>query len=31
MIDLERDALFKVIKWRMPLEEVYRLVTHKEL
>lgn len=31
MIDLERDALFKVIKWLMPLEEVYRLVTHKEI
>lgn len=31
MIDLERDALFKVIKWRIPIEEVYRLVTHKEL
>lgn len=30
MIDLERDALFKVMKWWIPLEEVYRLVTHKE-
>ncbi len=31
MIDLERDALFKVIKGYMPVEETYRLVTHKEL
>jgi type II secretory ATPase GspE/PulE/Tfp pilus assembly ATPase PilB-like protein len=29
MINLERDALFKSMKGRVPLKEVYRIVTHK--
>lgn len=28
MISLERDAVFKVIKWNLPLEQVYKLVKH---
>ncbi len=29
MISLERDAVFKVIKWIIPIEQVYKLVKHK--
>jgi type IV pilus assembly protein PilB len=28
MIDLEQDALFKVLQWEISLDEVYRLVKH---
>ncbi len=31
MVNLERDAVFKVIQWKISLEEVYRLVKHKKL
>ena len=30
MINLERDAVFKMIQWRISIEEVYRLVKHKK-
>jgi type II secretory ATPase GspE/PulE/Tfp pilus assembly ATPase PilB-like protein len=29
MINLERDAVFKMIQWKISIEEVYRLVKHK--
>ncbi len=29
MISLERDAVFKAIKWQLSLEQVYKLVKHK--
>lgn len=29
MINLERDAVFKMIKWRLDIDEVYRMVKHK--
>ncbi len=29
MINLERDGLFKAMKWLIPVSEVYRVVTHK--
>lgn len=29
MINLERDAVFKMIKWRFDIDEVYRMVKHK--
>lgn len=31
MVNLERDAIFKVIQWRISLDEVYRLVKHKKI
>jgi type IV pilus assembly protein PilB len=30
MINLERDAVFKLIQWKLCIEEVYRLVKHKK-
>lgn len=30
MINLERDAVFKLIQWHTSIEEVYRLVKHKK-
>lgn len=30
MIDLERDGIFKVIVWEISLDELYRVVKHKE-
>lgn len=30
MINLERDAVFKMIKWLLGIKEVYRLVKHKK-
>ncbi len=30
MLNLERDAVFKMIQWKMCIEEVYRLVKHKK-
>jgi type IV pilus assembly protein PilB len=30
MIDLERDGIFKVIVWEISLDELYRVVRHKE-
>ena len=30
MINLERDAVFKMIQWKISIEEVYRLVKHKK-
>jgi type II secretory ATPase GspE/PulE/Tfp pilus assembly ATPase PilB-like protein len=30
MINLERDAVFKLIQWKISIEEVYRLVKHKK-
>jgi hypothetical protein len=29
MLNLERDGIFKVIKWWMNPKELYRLVKHK--
>lgn len=31
MVNLERDAIFKVMQWKISLDEVYRLVKHKKL
>jgi type II secretory ATPase GspE/PulE/Tfp pilus assembly ATPase PilB-like protein len=31
MIDLERDGVFKVIAWDVSLDELYRVVKHKEI
>ena len=30
MVNLERDAVFKMIQWKISIEEVYRLVKHKK-
>ncbi len=30
MVNLERDAVFKLIQWKISIEEVYRLVKHKK-
>jgi type II secretory ATPase GspE/PulE/Tfp pilus assembly ATPase PilB-like protein len=30
MVNLERDAVFKMIQGQLPIEEVYRLVKHKK-
>lgn len=30
MVNLERDAVFKMIQWLLSIEEVYRLVKHKK-
>jgi type II secretory ATPase GspE/PulE/Tfp pilus assembly ATPase PilB-like protein len=29
MMNLERDGIFKIIKWATTLDEIYRIVTHK--
>jgi type IV pilus assembly protein PilB len=31
MVNLERDGVFKVIKWYTALEEIYRIVKHKKI
>lgn len=31
MMNLERDGIFKIIKWKTTLDEIYRIVTHKSL